>query len=397
MSMALKKNVLRRMVNFTSSKKKFSTIIKPNVDFFQKYRDIYEKNNTLEKIIPKKFNNAEEVKQFFNISEERVLKLDDPVCIQAINSTVLEPCWKLMEGPGKRWRPVFGMVFAKLLKVNFEKNPEELKVLMDVLSSFEFIHLGQLVLDDIADHSTFRREIPCLHIQYTIGTGLYAGLNLFNLPFKRLEQLRPEVAKKIQKEYEECINSIVLGQSMKEYISDTHNLPFYDNTSILTSGGTPQLVLRSIFKIYGGDESVLKQLIAINDLMWLVHQIKDDIGNIVPSFISRIKGMVGDDIGVGKYTPMVIHALKHADEKSSKRLYDILNLRTRDQAILDEAIEIIKKSGGIVEAEKQMWSHYNSIISRIDNLRKTLDTKSYDLQGLDELHGYAYQLTAVDK
>ena len=112
---------------FTKGRKSFSTA-KPNVEFYQKYRDIFEKNQTLEKFIPKKLNNAQEIKQFFNLSEERVLKLDDPVVIDSINSTVFTPCWRLMEGPGKRWRPIYGLIFAKLLNVNFEKDPEQLMI-----------------------------------------------------------------------------------------------------------------------------------------------------------------------------------------------------------------------------------------------------------------------------
>lgn len=393
MSMTFKKSV----TSFFPKGRRFFSTAKPNVEFFEKYRNIYEKNQVLEKIIPKKLNNAKEIKQFFNISDDRVLKLDDPVIVDSINSTVFTPCWKLMEGPGKRWRPVYGLVFAKLLKVNFEKDPEQLKLLMDVFSTIEFIHLGQLVLDDIADQSMFRREIPCIHVQYNVGTGIYTGTNLWNLSFRRLAEIRPEIAAKIRPEFEECLNFLSLGQVMKEYISDSHNIPFYNNTSILTSGATPRFIMRSVFKIYGGDDSVLKQLDAMNDLMWLVHQLKDDIANIVPCYISRIKGIVGDDIGAGKYTPMVIHALKNSDEKSSKRLYDILKLKTADQVLLDEAIEIIKKSGGIEVAEKMMWQNYNSIVERINHLRNTLDKEKYDLEGLDELHGYAYQLTALDK
>jgi heptaprenyl diphosphate synthase len=393
MSMTLKKSI----TSFFPKGRRFFSTAKPNVEFFEKYRNIYEKNKVLEKIIPKKLNNAKEIQQFFNLSEDRVLKLEDPVIVDSINSTVFTPCWKLVEGPGKRWRPVYGLVFAKLLRANFENDPEQLKLLMDLFSMIEFTHVGQLVLDDIADQSMYRREVPCLHIQYNIGTGLYTGINLWNLPFKRFADIRPDVAAKIRPDFEEGINFLSLGQVMKEYISDSHNIPFYESTSILTSGSTARFIMRSVFKIYGGDDSVLKELDSINDLMWLAHQIKDDIANIVPSYISRIKCIVGDDIGAGKYTPMVIHALKNSDEKSSKRLHEILKLKTTDQVLLDEAIEIIKKSGGIQLAEKMMWQNYNSAVERINRLRNTLDKKKYDLEGLDELHGYAYQLTVLDK
>lgn len=44
----------------------------------------------------------------------------------------------------------------------------------------------------------------------------------------------------------------------------------------------------------------------------------------------------------GKMTLMVIHAIKHSSK--SKRLLEILHMRTEDQKLIAEAIEILREA-----------------------------------------------------
>lgn len=55
---------------------------------------------------------------------------------------------------------------------------------------------------------------------------------------------------------------------------------------------------------------------------------------------------IGEDIHEGKRTLMVIHTMSKNDAKS-KRLNDILNLRTSDEKLLLEAIDILIKNGSV--------------------------------------------------
>jgi geranylgeranyl diphosphate synthase, type I len=385
---------------FTSQ---FSNVIKhqfssiPNVDFFWRYRDIYNKKHHLEKFFPRELKSPADVEEYFNLPKERVIKLTDPIAIEAMNSTIFRPVWTLLLGPGKRWRPVYSMVLANILKADFENNKENFDLVMDIVSCYEIVHLAQLTLDDISDGSLVRREVPALHIKYNIGVGLNDGLQCCFQPLRRLYELRPEVAPLIIRDYIENLSTLFMGQAMKEYTSEHLSESFYKDAEMITCGSTPKLGLKTIFKVFGGDAETLKKFVLLNDNLFFLHQIKDDIANIVPSQIASSKDLVGEDISVGKYTPMIIHTLKNADSQSVKRLKEILGSKTKDQEVLYEAIEIVKKAGGIQYAEAMLSTHYESVVAEIKDLKKILDPKKYNIEALDELWGYAYMLTIVDK
>lgn len=51
----------------------------------------------------------------------------------------------------------------------------------------------------------------------------------------------------------------------------------------------------------------------MHDKMFLIHQIKDDLSDMQDTQITGAKGLIGEDISNGKYTPMVIYSLKNGD------------------------------------------------------------------------------------
>lgn len=67
------------------------------------------------------------------------------------------------------------------------------------------------------------------------------------------------------------------------------------------------------------------------------------------------RGTVGEDIHEGKRTLMVIDSCSPSNDKISQvkknRLIEILNMKTNDQIILQEAIDILHESGSIKYAQ----------------------------------------------
>ena len=51
---------------------------------------------------------------------------------------------------------------------------------------------------------------------------------------------------------------------------------------------------------------------------------------------------------------MVIHHVQNAPEKQKKRLVQILQMKTTDQTLIQEAIQLLKNSGSIDYAKKVM-------------------------------------------
>lgn len=82
----------------------------------------------------------------------------------------------------------------------------------------------------------------------------------------------------------------------------------------------------------------------------LAHAIaQDDILNLVGEKFGELKG-VGEDIHEGKRTLIVLHSLQHGTPEQAKRLKDILNSHPDDQAVINEAIEIVKATNSIEHA-----------------------------------------------
>ena len=69
--------------------------------------------------------------------------------INAINKSLLEPAYDLLDRGGKRWRPTFGLILAKCLG---RENLEDFEANKDIYYACgltEIVHNGSLMIDDI--------------------------------------------------------------------------------------------------------------------------------------------------------------------------------------------------------------------------------------------------------
>ncbi len=77
-------------------------------------------------------------------------------------------------------------------------------------------------------------------------------------------------------------------------------------------------------------------------------QIQDDIIALISKDYIKERGIAGEDIHEGKRTLIVIDSMaKNQSNTKSKRLESILNMKTTDPQLLNEAIEILRESGSI--------------------------------------------------
>jgi len=76
-------------------------------------------------------------------------------------------------------------------------------------------------------------------------------------------------------------------------------------------------------------------------------QMQDDVLDLTGKEFAEKKGGVGQDITEGKRTLLVIYTLKKANSADRKRLIQILNMHTSDQALRNEAIALMQKYGAI--------------------------------------------------
>jgi geranylgeranyl pyrophosphate synthase len=98
----------------------------------------------------------------------------------------------------------------------------------------------------------------------------------------------------------------------------------------------------------------------------VAYQIKDDVIDIEGYRFAAGKGGQGKDITEGKVTLMVIHALRTAGPAGRKRLKEILAMHTEEEAILLEAMEILRHCGSPDYALEKAEEIVKEAFKRVD-------------------------------
>jgi geranylgeranyl pyrophosphate synthase len=143
----------------------------------------------LEKIIPRRIENEEQLKSF----NPYLLRNFQNVEIESVNQGILTPIYDLMDRGGKRWRPVLGMVFAECYGVNVAyhiENPSEKQSInyaktnsiLYACGLTEIVHNGSLMVDDFEDKSLKRRGKPCTYIKYGEDVAVNTGTLMYYAP-----------------------------------------------------------------------------------------------------------------------------------------------------------------------------------------------------------------------
>ena len=95
--------------------------------------------------------------------------------------------------------------------------------------------------------------------------------------------------------------------------------------------------------VAGAQGPLVEKLGRFAESIGVAFQMQDDILDVSGVEFAKKKGGVGQDITEGKRSLLVIYTLKKANSKDKKRLLEILNIHTSDQALRDEAIGLMQK------------------------------------------------------
>mgnify|MGYP001567478795 CR=1 FL=1 len=221
----------------------------------------------------------------------------------------------------------------------------------------ELIHTGSLIVDDIEDNSDLRRGKPVLHKLFGVDIAVNAGNTLYLLPFIAIRD--SNLPDKTKAAAYEIISTQLLkchfGQAIDIYwhSGKSEKIPTEDEylQMCANKSGSLACMAAKLGALLGnGNEKQVESLGKFAETAGVVFQIQDDILNIAEN--ASIGKELGDDINEGKRTLLVIHTLNAAATADKKRLIEILNMHTKDEKLLTEAIEIIKKHGSIEYAKK---------------------------------------------
>lgn len=265
--------------------------------------------------------------------------------------SLLAPTSALVRQGGKRWRPLFMVLCAKMASDDQAK----IQAAYDLCPLLEFVHTASLIHDDIEDKADERRGAPCAYITYGLDTALNAGAWLY---FKAASCIKaaalPDDKKLACHElYETELRRLHLGQAMDiAWHRESGFFPSVDEYKRmvqLKTGTLSCMAARLGFLAAGADKELIQKAGKIAAGIGMGFQVLDDVQNLTSGNPGKKRG---DDIVEGKKSlPVLLHVQKRPEDKERlAKLFDRAAKEGVQSPAVEEAIALLESSGSIKEA-----------------------------------------------
>lgn len=218
------------------------------------------------------------------------------------NGLLVEPGLRVVQGGGKRLRPVLTRAAAALGDVDRWSD--------DVVRgavAVELVHVGSLVHDDIMDHATKRRGVPTVNAIEGVDRAVLVGDFLLARAGVEAATISKEVAQVLA----QAISDLCDGQTRE--LADAGNLDRTVDGVLRAVRGKTAALLRCSCQIGAlaarAPEPAATALARFGEAFGMAFQIIDDVLDLVstPDLMGK---PVGNDLREGVYTLPVIFALQ---------------------------------------------------------------------------------------
>lgn len=245
---------------------------------------------------------------------------------------------------GKRIRPFF--IWQML-----EKTRTEIPGLPDILVAFELLHNSTLVEDDIIDRHSTRRNKPTLPKSLNGGNLNGEHISLIAAGLMRCASLNLILTANAPDEFKkECVNAynkITLGVNEGQTLDLiwANKLNISEPGLLLKTEKVTARFIKYMFKLGAVNTKHKNSWAKIGLHFGVIFQLMDDLLDIDKN---KYKGRtVGDDIRLGKATPLIIDAynnLPAKDKKLFEKNFGDFNITAKE---LDWMINVCKTTGAI--------------------------------------------------
>lgn len=282
-------------------------------------------------------------------------KLDD--CVENIHlKNLIDPTINLVSLGGKRWRPLL-LVLCAELAAEHKKNSANIETAYEITPLVEFAHTASLIHDDIEDAADTRRGKPAAHITFGEDVAINAGSWLYFEATTCIKNLNVDAATKLDfyELFLEELRRLHLGQSMDIlWHRNPTMIPTQAEYTAMVrnkTGTLARLAVRAGFLAGGADCEISEKAGKIAEDIGTGFQIIDDVINLTTGNPGKKRG---DDIVEGKKSlPVLLHIEKNpSDREKLAKLFEKARKEGIDSTAVEEAIEILTKSGAIEEARK---------------------------------------------
>lgn len=284
---------------------------------------------------------------------EQFLKDDIKTSVPLINEVILY----LLSSGGKRLRPVFLALSAKLCGYNGDKIPAMSAVI-------EYIHTATLLHDDIIDGAKYRRKRPTANSLYGNDIAVLCGDFLYSRSYITLTEYG---AKDVQMILSSAALTMSEGEVIQLLKTGDINITFDDYIQIITR---KTAVLFSAACEIGGrlaqvDENKIKVLKDFGYYLGLGFQMTDDILDYMgdPAVTGKKNGT---DLFEGKLTLPVILMLDMVSKEEKQTITDLFTKKERNEKDLEILLSIMNKYNMKEISEKKADEYINMSLNSLN-------------------------------
>lgn len=276
----------------------------------------------------------------------------------------------LINAGGKRLRPF-------LTVKSCEAAGGKKKDAIPFAAALEILHSFTLVHDDVMDHDEKRRGKPTVHKIFGEPMAILAGDLLFAKVYQSVLDYAPakmssdDVVNTLQK-MTDAIIVLCEGQALD--ISFPNATDVTEDDYIFMIGAKTSALFKACAEVGAITAGASKETIDIlGNFAWdagISFQIYDDILGITADE-STLGKPVGSDIREGKKTIIMIHALKHANEKQREAILAAMKGDEVTQEAIDEAVKVLDDIGSINYARGIAKKYLESSLKNIKTLEES--------------------------
>lgn len=298
-----------------------------------------------------------------------VIEQELAVSVSSDHALLTEAAMHLMKAGGKRIRPVIVLLAGKF-------GDYRLDVLKKVAVPLELIHMASLVHDDVIDDAETRRGRLTVKSKWDNRIAMYTGDYIYAKALTIIAELNDPV---LHQALSKAIVQMCIGEM--EQIRDFFNTDQTVRQYLLRIRRKTALLIAISCQLgaaaAGAAPSVYNRLYRYGYNVGMAFQIRDDLLDLLGTE-RQLGKPPGSDIRQGNITLPVLLALRDAAVKD-ELLREIAFIRDAEgEADCSRAIELIRSSRGIEEADRLAARYIDKAIGLLKELpdipaRRTLE------------------------
>lgn len=255
-----------------------------------------------------------------------------------------EPARYILEGKGKRFRPMLVLFGAESISGN-SKNVMPLALAVEVLHNFTLIH------DDIMDNAELRHGRATVHKKWDVNTAILTGDVMHAAAFRLVLQTKSKNLHQILKLFTESVIRICDGQAYDKAFERRKDVSL-DDYLMMISYKTGRLISASL-ELGGLAANATavqaRRLRRIGELVGRAFQIQDDLLDIMAG--EKFGKTPGGDLIEGKKTFLLLKALELTKGKDHALLKSIITNKGIEASRVMEVKAIYERCGVIEETQ----------------------------------------------